>query len=170
MDITTEGFIRVDFTPEMIETATAKAKDLGVLKNSIRKGMGNLVGFLGEEMVLVAFPGAKSENTYQHDISLPGITIEVKSKDRTVAPRLDYDASVANYNTSQRADYYVFTSIFRNKATGEYTHGHIIGMIEKERYKSMATFWRKGEIDPSNGWEVSADCYNVSYRDLKRFD
>ena len=170
MGIDENGFIRVEITQEMMEIAKAKAKDLGVLKNSIRKGEGNLVGFLGEELVLVAFPGSKSENTYQHDISTSDLTFEVKSKDRTVDPLLHYEASVANYNTSQRADYYVFTSIFRDKKTNAYTHGHIIGMVGKDSYKQMATFLNVGDIDPSNGWEVKAACYNLPYRELTRFN
>lgn len=169
MEISAEGFIRVEITEEMTARAKAKADEMGVLKNSIRKGQGNLAGFLGEEIVLEAFPEAESANTYQHDVKMPGITFEVKSKDRTVNPRLDYEASVANYNTSQRADYYVFTSVFRDKSTNAYTHGHIIGMIEKESYKKQAVFLRKGDLDPSNGWVVSADCYNLPYSDLKRF-
>jgi hypothetical protein len=170
MEIEKTGFIRVEITDEMMATAKAKAKDLGVLKNSIRGGGGNLAGFLGEEMVLASFPESESANTYQHDVKMMGATFEVKSKDRTVDPRLDYDASVANFNTSQRADFYVFTSVFRNKATGRYTHGHIVGLIPKEQYKSKATFLRVGDIDPSNGWEVKAACYNLAYRDLERFN
>jgi len=169
MDICRNGFIRVEITPEMHETARVKALDLGVLRNSIRKGKGNLVGFLGEEIVLKAFGDAESANTYQHDIRMMGTTFEVKSKDRTVDPRIDFDASVANYNTSQRADYYVFCSIFRNKITDAYTHGHVIGMIPKQEYKTRARFYRKGDIDPSNNWVVSADCYNVPYGELTRF-
>lgn len=169
MEITTEGFIKVDITTDMLARAKAKADELGTLRNSIRRGGGNLAGFLGEEIVTLAFPDAENQNTYQHDVKMGGTTFEVKSKDRTVDPRLDYEASVANFNTSQRADYYVFCSIFRDKASGEYTHGHVIGMIPKSEYKEKATFLRKGDIDPSNGWVVSADCYNLRYEDLARF-
>ncbi len=169
MLIESTGFIRVEITEDMIERAQAKADEMGQIRNSIRKGKGNLVGFLGEEIVLAAFPDSETANTYEHDIRMGDLTLEVKSKDRTVDPRLDYEASVANFNARQKADYYVFTSVFRDKPSGRYTHGHVIGLMKKDEYKAMATFLRVGDVDPSNGWVVSADCYNVPYSRLTRF-
>lgn len=170
MVITTEGFIRVEIDADMLERAKNKAKEMGILRNSIRKGAGNIVGFLGEEMVLASFPGSISQNTFQHDILFGESTLEVKSKDRTVNPKLDYEASVADFNTRQNADFLVFCSIFRNKTTQEYTHGHIVGMFGKSLYIEAATFLRVGDVDPSNGWTVRADCYNLPYSELTRFE
>jgi len=168
--VTREGFIQVDITPEMRERAEAKAAEMGELRNSIRNGAGNVAGFLGEEVVLAAFEGATSANTYQHDIVWENVTLEVKTKDRTVAPRLGYEASVANYNTTQKADVYVFVSLYRPKDTQDYTTGWVMGIIEKEKYKERATFLNVGDIDPSNGWKVKAACYNLPYDDLARFE
>jgi hypothetical protein len=167
--ITPDGFIHVPLTPEMIGSATDKAQALGILRNSIRGGGGNIVGFLGEEICLAAFDDAVATNTFQHDFRMHDARWEVKSKDRTVWPSRSYEASVANFNATQKADFYIFTSIKRNKATGEYTDGHIIGFIEPDLYKAEATFLRVGDIDPSNGWRVSADCYNLPYRSLVGF-
>jgi len=174
MNITTrtDGIIEVEITDEMVSAARAKAQEMGALKNSIRRGDGNLAGFLGEEVVRAAWGGTSEDNTYQHDIVFEDengtVTFEVKTKDRTVPPRLDYEASVANFNTSQRADFYVFVSLYRVKETGDYTRGYIMGVIEKEAYKTRATFLKVGDTDPSNGWKVSADCYNLPYADLAR--
>jgi hypothetical protein len=166
LKITPDGFIEVEITDEMMRRAKAKSSEMGQLRNSIRQGKGNLVGFLGEEITLAVLPDSTSQNTYEHDIMMDGVSFEVKSKDRTVNPRIDYEASVANFNTRQRADYYVFCSIFRDKNTNQYTHGHVIGIIPKEDYKKQATFLRVGDVDPSNGWKVSADCYNLPYSKL----
>lgn len=170
MLITSEGFIEVQITDEMTQRATAKAQEMGELRNSIRRGRGNLAGFLGEEIVLDAFGGSVSNNTFQHDIEFDGTTFEVKTKDRTVMPSLSYEASVANYNPNQRADFYVFTSLLRNKADNRYVKGYVLGIISKADYFQRANFLRVGDIDPSNGWVVSADCYNVSYATLTRFE
>ena len=170
MNITTDGFIEIEITSEMTARAKEKADEMGELRNSIRRGQGNLAGFLGEEVVLAAWGGSESHNTFQHDITFEDVTFEVKTKDRTVAPRIDYEASVANFNTRQTADFYVFVSLYRVKETGDYTRGYVIGVIEKEAYKKQATFLRVGDVDPSNGWKVSADCYNLPYKELARFD
>jgi len=173
--ITEEGFIQVKITPNMIQSATTKAGQLGILRNSIRKGKGNLVGFLGEEIVLAyfqqEFPQAVSLNTYDHDIKINGTTFEVKTKDRTVQPTLDYDASIAMYNTKQRADVLVFVSLYRpNKSDPTlYTEGFITGWIQKNDYFFGAKMFKVGDIDPSNGWKVKADCANRPYRELFQF-
>lgn len=167
MIITDEGFIEVPITPEMLERAKAKAADLGELRNSIRKGQGNLAGFLGEEVVLAAWGGSASQNTYQHDVDFEGVTFEVKTKDRTVRPRASYEASVANFNAKQRANFYVFVSLLR--VGSDYTTGYVIGIYDKEDYLKYSTFLKKGDVDPSNGWVVSADCYNLPYSYLHNF-
>jgi hypothetical protein len=168
--ITQDHFIEVEITADMHARAQAKAQEMGELKNSIRRGQGNLAGFLGEEVVLAAWSGSVSHNTFQHDITFEEATFEVKTKDRTVNPRIDYEASVADYNTHQTADFYVFVSLYRIKETGDYTRGYIIGIIPKMLYKAQAKFLKVGDIDPSNGWKVSADCYNLPYEQLIRFE
>lgn len=168
MIITPDGFIEVPITADMIARAQFKADEMGELRNSIRRGQGNLAGFLGEEVVLSAWGGSSSHNTYQHDIEFEGTTFEVKTKDRTVRPRIDYEASVANYNARQKADFYVFTSLLRVGL--EYKTGFIIGIYSKADYITYSTFLKKGDVDPSNGWVVSADCYNLRYSDLHRFE
>ncbi len=167
--ITEDGFLRVSITPDMIVRAQAKSDEMGVLKNSIRKGTGNLCGFLGEEAVLEAWPGAVSSNTYQHDLVLDGHTFEVKSKDRTVPPRLSYEASIARYNPNQRADFYVFVSLFRQDGSLIYEDAYICGIISKHEYFKQAKKWYVGDIDYENDWTVKADCFNLKYAKLTRF-
>lgn len=168
MRITDDGFIEIDITEDMITRARIKAEEMGELRNSIRRGAGNLAGFLGEEVVLAAWNGSESCNTFQHDVTFDGTTFEIKTKDRTVPPRLSYEASVANYNARQDADFYVFVSLLRRENV--YVKGWVCGIIAKRDYETMATFLRKGDIDPSNGWVVSADCFNLGYRWLTRFE
>lgn len=167
MLITDDGYIEVDVTPDMVERAKAKANAMGELRNSIRRGKGNLVGFLGEEIVMAAWGGATSANTFHHDITFEEVTFEVKSKDRTVVPKPTYEASVANYNATQKADFYVFVSVLRQGT--DYVKGHIVGIYDKASYVKDATYLEAGDVDPSNGWVVSANCYNLPYWRLANF-
>ena len=169
-----EGFIWVAISDAIYAKAEAKAAEMGTLNNSIRGGKGNLVGFIGEEVANIGLRmlGYKIEenNTFQHDMLLDRVSFEVKTKDRTVAPLLHYEASVANYNTQQSADCYVFVSVTRDKKTNRYIEGFVIGLMPKDEYIRRARFLKKGTVDPSNGWVVSADCHNLPYRALYRFD
>ena len=107
------GNIMVRVTPDIIHDCTIRADALGELKGSIRKGKGNLVGYIGQEVVERAIYGVTREDTYDHDLKCGGYRIEVKSKDRSVPPRPEYECSIAEMNHTQAADYYVFVSVFR---------------------------------------------------------
>ena len=54
--------IEIAITEEQIEKARHKAKNLGILRNSVESGKGNFVGFLGE-IVVADYYGWKEENT-----------------------------------------------------------------------------------------------------------
>lgn len=165
---TDEGFQEVQITPAMLARAQAKADALGTLRNSIRSGRGNLTGFLGEEVVLAAWPGSEESNTYDYDLLFEEVRFEVKTKDRTVRPCLSYETSVANFNTRQRADFYVFVSLFRDRQSDVFTVGYVCGIISKADYTDQSHFLRKGDIDPSNNFVVRADCHNLAIRQLAR--
>ena len=170
MRITDEGFIEVPITGEMMLGAAQRANDMGELKNSIRHGQGNLIGFLGEAISLEAFPHSISCPNYEYDILRNNSRLEIKSKDRTVRPKLDYEVSVADFNATQRADFYVFCSLYRPKGFIAPTVGYVVGYISTGEFKQLARFLKAGEIDPSNGWECKADCWNLPISELHRFN
>ena len=60
----------IKITKGMLADASNRAKELGILRNSISKGMGNVAGMLGEEIVLKVL-GGKLESSYDYDIILP---------------------------------------------------------------------------------------------------
>lgn len=170
LNITNEGFIWGGVDDDMTQRAIIKDRQMGILNNSIRNGEGNLAGFIGEEAVLRAWPGATSCNTFHHDIECDGIKYEVKTKDRTVAPRLSYEASVANFNSTQTADFYVFVSLYRIKHTQDYVRYYILGIYPTSEYKKNCIFRKKGDYDPSNRYTVKADCFNLGHERLYRFE
>lgn len=159
--------IEVTITDEMIQNAKRLADDLGVLNHSIRNGLGNLAGFLGEECVLSHFKEAVRDNTYQHDILLKGSRIEVKTKDRTVPPKIDYECSIPYSLYQQAANFYFFVSLLRKNET--YVKGYLVGYMSKPEFFKKATLFRKGEVDPSNNFTVKADCWNLKIKDLHQF-
>ena len=66
--------------PEWIKDAEVKSKSLGVLNNSISKGQGNVLGFVGEFAALSLLKEGHMSNTYDYAIQTPTSTIDVKTK------------------------------------------------------------------------------------------
>jgi len=131
----------------MIELAHTLAKELGVLRNSIEEGAGNITGFCAELACKKHFgiPLDEIQNTYHYDILVNGITYDVKAKKRKDAPRYWHEASISDYNTSQKCN---------------------LGFYPKQQYLDEARFLKKGQIDGSNNFEVKGDCWNLVYEKL----
>jgi len=156
--------ILIEPTKENILLARSKAEDIGRLNNSIRAGQGNIAGCLGE-IVCAEKLGWDLKNTYDYDcIAKKQFKIDIKTKERKVPPRGNYYASVADYNTKQKCDFYVFCS------TVGLSSVYIIGIIKKEEFYDKATFFKQGDFDPSSSelfpFYFTADCYNLEYSEL----
>lgn len=150
---------------ETLERANREFMDK-VLRNSIRAGKGNFVARLGEILAQKVI-GGSMENTFDYDLISPlGMKIDVKTKERTVAPLPHYEVSVADFNTKQECDAYLFTSILVSK---EEAFGWLVGWMTKKDFYDKAKFHKKGELDPSNNFIFKADCYNMRM-DLLRQD
>ena len=159
--------IEIKITEDRKKQAWAKSREMGVIRNSIMKGDGNIAGFLGEEVANVVIDGTIS-NTYDYDVvSKSGIKYDVKTKRCTSPPKPYYDCSVANFNTEQKCDRYVFVRIEnKNKRWGK---AWVLGWLEHDEYFKKARKLTKGQVDPSNGFVVRADCHNVAISELKEF-
>jgi len=154
--------VKIEITDAMRAYAHAASKEMGVLKNSISNGKGNVLGFLGEAMAASYLSLSLGENTYDYDMVLPdGRKIDVKTKKTTVAPKENYDCSISNFNTKQKCDIYVFCRVLEDQS-----RGWILGYDLKDNYMKTATFMKKGDIDQDNGYKVRADCYNKQIKDL----
>ena len=152
----------VEITLDMIDKARAKSTEMGVLKNSILRGNGNIAGFIGEQIALQCL-GGEWQNTYEYDILMPnGKRIDVKTKQTSVAPLPEYDCSIAKFNTKQDCDSYAFVRVKKDLTIGWY-----LGTIAKDNFFDKARFMKKGTVDPSNNYKVQADCYNLKIKDLE---
>jgi hypothetical protein len=132
-----------------------RASKLPLLNNSIRKGEGSLVAYIGEEVVKKVLDG-DIKDTYDYDIIYNGTKVDVKTKERTVPPKLYYECSVADFNTRQDCDEYAFVSVLNNMKEAWY-----LGKVSKSDFYKTAVFHKKGEVDPANNFTFKADCYNI---------
>mgnify|MGYP003345028626 CR=1 FL=1 len=146
-----------------ITEAQQKAKHLGVLNNSIRKGEGNVYGFLGE-ILMAYYLKVNIENTYDYDLIVKNYKVDVKTKTCTSEPKPNYFCTVADYNTKQDCDIYAFVRILE-----DFSKAWLLGYCSKKYFYEKAKFFRKGDLDPSSnlGWKFRADCYNLQIDCLK---
>ncbi len=174
----TETYACITLDKDMIDAAYQRAQDLPEYNYSHRKLQANLIGCIGE-MALgrylrtkgVCFKDNRHETT--HDFLISGsITLDIKTKDRTVRPKRNYDNSVPLYNHEhQRPHYYYFVSLLRNRQSVEeniyrFTHAFILGGINIEELEARGKVWQANETDPDNGTTFWTSCINVSMADL----
>ena len=154
--------IEIVISPVMLVEARDKAAEMGQLRNSIIRGAGNIAGFIGEAIAQQVL-GGKLCNTYDYDLVLAnGTKIDVKTKQTGYVPLPSYDCSIAALNTKQDCDYYAFVRVKNDFSVGWY-----LGVYNKDQYMKDAVFMQKGTIDPSNGYTVKSDCYNIKIDQLK---
>ena len=97
-----------------------------------------------------------------------GTLVDVKTKQTSVTPLPYYDCSIANYNTKQKCDRYVFVRIEnKNRRWGR---AWVLGWLTHDDYFKKARKLTKGQKDPSNGFIVRADCHNVAISELNKFE
>lgn len=151
----------VPITPEMIKIAEEKSEAMGVIKNSIEQGKGNIVGFLGE-LIAQKELGGEIKNTYEYDLILgDGTRVDVKSKKTSYKPRDYYECSIADYNTKQECDEYCFVRIKKDLSVGWF-----LGRLSKSLYFKKARFLKEGEVDGDNEFTVKSDCWNLAIEEL----
>ena len=147
----------VDITQEIRDLADHMAETMPHLRNSITEMDAIGHAFVGEIATARAL-GATINQTYHYDLILGNnFLIDVKTK-RTSAlcPKSHYECSVACYNMTQRCDAYFFTRV-----NYERTKAWLLGFYNQIDYRPNAVLREKGWIDPDNGWETKADCYNM---------
>ena len=151
------AIIQVQIHPEDMEKAAVIAESIGRLRNSIRRGAGNLVGGLGE-VVVKKYVHCKQSNTYDYDLVKNNGKLEVKTKECTSPPEPHFNCTVAAYNTKQDCDFYVFVRVLRDMSVA-----WILGFVDKETFFKRAYFGKEGDLDPNSNmkWRFKADCYNI---------
>jgi hypothetical protein len=168
--------IEIPFTDEMVRESHHLAKKLGSIKNSITLGGGNRAGYLGE-LAVSDYINAEhvscdwGEDKYNRDLVLKDKNFEVKTKRRTVDPRSNYDASVADTSKHQKTDYYIHLSITFTSHQGRKIYYNpskiwLCGIISKEDYFAQSKIWSEGDVDDSNDFKTHVKMHNLPYDKL----
>jgi hypothetical protein len=163
---------------EFIYSAKQRAEIMGALKLSMRGMEANQVGALGElvGMQHLRNVGVEFKEVFSttHDIEFihngQTKTLEFKTKERTVTPEEYFDCTVPKYNhTHQRPDYYLFISLLSTGKSSDirrFQKAFILGSITRERFDSIAKSWDPKQVDTTNGWSPTIECYNVPIKEL----
>ena len=164
--------IEINVSKKMLDRAEKASYKLGVLRNSISQGRGNKAGFVGEYCVMNYLLNNNydviEDNTYNYDFYINTknkLKIDVKTKTTGVKPLGYYDCSVAEYNTKQKCDVYVFTRILYSLKKL-----WIVGWLPKQDYFNKSTFLKKDTVDEDNGYKVKASCYNLKISKLNEME
>lgn len=109
-----------------------------------------------------------------YDYQTPGGTVEVKTKERAVAPAPHYEASIYDYNKDrQDADWYAFVSLRlaegktkeSEATTDRYDHGWVCGCITRQEFTRSAFEVNIGDPLP-NGQAAGFASHNIRYGTL----
>jgi hypothetical protein len=144
-----------------------------VFEKSHRKDEANGVGCLGEVIAEhwmkhhnIPYTPELEKTTHDYLVG-NGLTIDVKAKDRTVAPKFDYDNSAPLYNHAhQRPDYFFFISLERDrtdktKDIRRFHTANILGSISYEELDKIGIPFLENEKDWRNNTKFWTDCLNV---------
>lgn len=153
--------IEITITEDIVRQARERAVRMGELRNSIRHGEGNLVGFIGE-IIVNEYIGGELVDTYDYDLTMGGIKFDVKTKETTVKPKPYYECSIADFNPNQNCDHYIFARVHKNL-----DRCWILGFKSKGAYFAESRFLKKGDVDGDNGFVVKADCHNLEISRLE---
>lgn len=172
-------YSRLEPIPNWIyEEAERRAKAQPIHNKSHRKDKANNVGCLGEVIAEhwmrknnISFTPTLNETTHDYIIN-NHLTIDVKTKDRTVKPLANYDNSTPLYNHShQKPDYFFFISLCRDKEKKDgnirdFYSACLVGSIGYEELDRVGIVFYKDEVDPRNKTRFWTDCLNIQMSQL----
>lgn len=161
--------IEIAVTKEMLDAAKTKAAQMGVLnQHSMMKGERNVEGVLGELAALKFLTNAEATDTYDHDIKIGPVLIDVKTKRLTNKPRLYYDCTVYGYNPNQNCHVYLFAGV-----KNDHSVVWLCGFISKKDFYEKAEFCPAGSERPLGGGKTltyKEDNYVVQVNKLSYMD
>ena len=177
----------IPFTQEMIDRAIERANEISFsdsrtqVKNS-GEGLSDVAtaGFLAEEAVAAHLNAdltstSTSIDKYHYDLILEnGVTTEIKTKRRTVAPRPDYEVSIYDISTFQRPDLYMFVSLEFEKSTKKgktlqydnLKNIWLLGQKTPDAFFKDAVLWKAGDYDDRNKLRLKSNTYNLAIYQL----
>jgi hypothetical protein len=146
-----------------------------VNSHSMRGYSGAQVGKLGE-LVVYEHLARCGVNFTERDLLTHDATyidelgserkLEIKTKERHVAPREDYECSTSEYNKGfQAPDYYFFVSLFstqkKSMDINRFTEAYILGSMSGVEFEQEARLLGTDYVDNSNGFSPTSAARNV---------
>jgi len=170
-------FVRISLSPSLLDEAALRANSLPIYKRSSRGLQANQVGCIGEVVVEQTLRDSsvsfKPVYLISHDLEIDRQRVEVKTKDRGVAPVAAYECSVPSYNAeAQNPDMYIFVSLQRNQSARDsadifrFHTAWIVGWATAEDIHVKAVERKAGTTEP-NGVHFFTDCRNLFISQLR---
>ena len=140
------------FDRGLVLLARARSDKMGTLKNSITGGKGNVVGFVGESMMLQWLwrhnVPAVIADCRDYDIVAGAESrtkLEVKTLTASSLPQLHWNNLVSAHNAFQKADFYVFVRVVWHDPANFELGGdaYFCGTFACSHFKQNATFRRQ---------------------------
>ena len=147
---------------------TVRNGNFGMRSHSNGTQLQQLYGIIAQNAILFAYglPFVKHSEGWDggFDLTLFNQRIDVKTKNRIVTPKLDYEASVVEAQINYDVESYLFTSL--NTNTCELT---VCGWITKEDLLSKARKYKRGDLverDNGTSFVCRLDSYQLYYNQL----
>jgi hypothetical protein len=159
-------FFMLEFTPlpEDVQWAHVRAAEVGVLNGSITENQRCPYGLTFQKS-FIRMMGHLPSDTFDWDSVDPVTrsTHDEKGKFTRCRPLPYFTATVANFNTRQRCDFYQFGRVAEDFRTAWY-----VGWLPKAQFRALAKPAKLNELDPADprGWKHKADCWNVEISQL----
>jgi hypothetical protein len=136
------------------------------LKNSITNGAGNLVGAVGEILILdyyiTAGHNVEDLQSYDFDLKIDGRRIDIKS--RLVKNKPNFNCNLPAYNLKQNTEFYFFVFV-----ANDYSRAWFAGYISKIDFLQKAAFREKGEND-GGSFFFKCGTYQIKVGQLNKFN
>lgn len=163
--------IKLKFNQSMIDEALNKSKQIGILKDSFRKGKGQQHGLLAEFAVKEYFKDLikPTENFYNNDLTIADYKVEIKSKTLKQVKDIT-EWSIAKTSSFQKPDYYFFVNVNYNENIKNTNEIYLAGYISHKDFYNRAKFYPKGYQHKggftSTGGKSPIDHYNIFQYEL----
>jgi len=144
-------FVSIPITKALVGAARSKCTNVKFNRHTSRAGGGGqLTGNLGElafkywlrDQCFFDYECVAEQKKF-HDFIIAGSKIDVKSKERTVAPRANHQCHVEERIKDEDCDYYIMASVRIPKGEVDPSSVHLLGWIKK------AVFWGLPRDDDS---------------------
>lgn len=165
--------IEVPLDEQLFLEAEFRLSTLPIYKKSHRQNGANQTGVIGE-IITERWLSAMGifytpDKTTAYDLKLlNGETVDVKTKERVVEPRSQFDCSIPLYNHDhQRPDYFFFVSLKRNSQADKddirrFTHAYLLGAANLRQLERFGREIEENTRDDENGMENWTAMINIA--------